>query len=75
MLREIKHLLSEHGRLSQREMASLLSVTPTTLEQMIQLLIDKGQVRIVGTDCASGNAACKGCFCAQKEDLIIYELV
>ena len=73
MLREIRALLAEHGRLSLRELALHFSISPDALEPMLELLINKGQVRIVSGGCGKGS--CAGCSCADRADMLLYEIV
>jgi len=73
MLREIKRLLAEHGRLSLRELSAHFCVSPETLEPMLDLLISKGGVRLIEAGCSRGGG-CRGCSCADRADVMIYEL-
>jgi len=73
MLREIKRLLAEHGRLSLRELSGYFGVSPATLEPMLDLLISKGSVALIQAGCSRGGG-CRNCSCADRADVMIYEL-
>ncbi len=73
MLREIKQLLEKHGRLSLRELASHFAMSPDTLEPMLELLIQKKQIRLIDFSCSSGKS-CSGCTCISRDDAMQYEL-
>ena len=72
MLREIKELLAEHGRLSLKELAVHFAMEQEALEPMLDLLERKGQIRVVGGGCSKGN--CRGCSCADRGSMLLYEL-
>jgi predicted ArsR family transcriptional regulator len=72
MLTEIAALLKKHRRLSLGELASALGSTPEAVEPMMELLVEKGRVRILSSGCSRGS--CKGCSCAVRENSLIYEL-
>ena len=72
MLKEVKQLLREHGKLSLRELARHFSMTTDALEPMLDLLIQKGQVQRHEAGCGT---PCSGCTSACREDMLLYEIV
>jgi predicted transcriptional regulator len=71
MLSKIKQLLGEHGGISVRELTGLLGVEASALEPMLQILLDKGQIRPAAAGC---GGTCPGCACSNRTDLLVYEL-
>ena len=72
MLRQIRELLEKHGRLSLRELSVHFSISSDALEPMLDLLIQKGQIRRIDFSCSSGKT-CAGCSCASRDDMLLYE--
>lgn len=72
MFGDILALLKEHGRLSLRELAALLGSEPRAVEPMMDILVKKGRVELMEFSCSKGS--CSGCFCASREDAMIYRL-
>jgi Mn-dependent DtxR family transcriptional regulator len=73
MLREIRRLLEEYGRLSLRELSLHFSMSPDALEPMLDMLVSKGLIKVVSAGCAKGS--CANCSCADRADTMLYELV
>ena len=71
MLREIKQLLRERGGMTLRELAVHFKMETTALEPMLQVLVDKGTVRVAEAGCDTGQKSCTGC---SREDRLIYSL-
>jgi len=55
-----------------RELARHFDMEADALEPMLQVLVDKGQVRL---DTVGGSALCSGCTSACREDMLVYELI
>jgi hypothetical protein len=72
MFSDILALLEKHGRLSLRELASLLRSDPGAVEPMMNLLLKKGRVELLSFECSGGS--CANCESACREDALIYRL-
>lgn len=73
MLRKILNLLEQHRRLSLGELAAALDSQPYAVEPMMEMLVKKGRIRIISSGCSGGS--CKGCYCAGREESLVFEPV
>lgn len=73
MLSEILKLIEEHERLSMAELMNHFGMTADALEPMMDILLRKGRISLFDFECSSSNS-CKGCSCADREKLLIYEI-
>jgi hypothetical protein len=73
VLTGIQDLLRKHGRLTLRELAVHFRMEVSAIEPMLDILAGKGRIRIVPAGCSKGS--CTGCFCADREDMISYEIM
>ena len=71
MLSEVKALLKERESMSLRELAIHFSMKSDALKPMLQLLVEKKQVRAEEIGCGAG---CAGCSCMRPADALQYEL-
>ena len=72
MVREIKQLLKEHGKLTLTELSAHFSMEPEALEPLLQVLADKGKVTHTEVDC---DTHCPGCALSCRGDKMLYEIV
>lgn len=75
MLRDIKSLLRERGRMSLRELSIHFDIETSALDPMMKTLIDSGQVKAINTWEESSCGGCAGCSLVQREDFVFYETV
>lgn len=73
MLKQIRSLLKEQGRLSLKELATLLKAEPSAVEPMMEYLMRKGLVELIQFGCSKGS--CESCSCSSREDTMIYRLL
>jgi hypothetical protein len=73
MLHEIMSLLDRHGRLSLRDIASLLKAEVSAVEPMLDLLVEKHRARRCAPLCVPRWLSCAACSCAAREDMAIFE--
>jgi len=72
MLRDIRQIIRERGRMSLRELCIHFRIDADALEPMMDTLVRKGHVRRLEGGCPLGKATCRGCVCAEREDVIAY---
>ena len=71
MVSEIINVLKQNGPMSHAQLARHLNVEVSAMAGMLDLLIDRGRIRLLDTQCSK----CKGCLEVQPEDAAIYKVV
>jgi len=72
MLRDIQELIRQRGRVSLRELCIHFHIDADALEPMMDILVRKRQVRRDEAVCPLGKGTCRGCVCADRQDVISY---
>lgn len=72
MLRTIRTMLRQRGRLSLGELALALNSDSSAVEPMMELLTEKGIVELLDGGCS--GKGCAGCSCAGRESMMVYRL-
>lgn len=52
------------------ELAAHFRMEPAALEPLLDMMVGKGSIRVLGADC--GRGACSGCSCTGRENMISY---
>ena len=71
-MRDIRRLIRERRRMSLRELCIHFRIEAGALEPMMDTLVRKGQVRRLEGGCPLGKGTCRGCACAEREDILCY---
>jgi hypothetical protein len=71
MLLEITKLLKERKRMSLREISVHFDVPVDALEPMLEQLVKKGHAHVLNIK--GCTRTCAGCFCADRDQMIVYE--
>ena len=71
MIRQIKELLQDRGRLTLSELSIHFGMDPAALEPVLKLLVDKEQVMVTLVGCP--GKTCNGCSCTSLAAMMVYE--
>jgi len=72
MLTEIIKLMKQRKQLSLRAIAIHFRMESSAVEPMMDILLRKGKVKLLDSQCLSGS--CSGCSCTSRDTMLQYAL-